>query len=225
MKLWINIVLAFCLCASIFAQGRFAKVTSVIDGDTIIIDGKSYVRYLSIDCPEDKTSTWGRAAYDLNRRLVEGRKIYLEFDESRTDRYGRLLAYVFSGATLVNAELIRHGFARAVIIEPNIRYRDLILALEDEARQAKRGIWSGKTPPATVVVPSAPTSGKSKKETSSQTTPLPSGKYYVASKYSEVFHRPDCEWAKKIRPDNLIIFKTREEAIKSGRRPCKVCNP
>jgi methylphosphotriester-DNA--protein-cysteine methyltransferase len=41
----------------------------------------------------------------------------------------------------------------------------------------------------------------------------------------EVFHRPDCEWAKKINPQNLVGFKTREDAIKSGKRPCKVCKP
>lgn len=48
---------------------------------------------------------------------------------------------------------------------------------------------------------------------------------YVASVNSEVFHRPDCEWAKKISPRNLVGFKTREDVIKSGRRPCKVCRP
>jgi hypothetical protein len=48
---------------------------------------------------------------------------------------------------------------------------------------------------------------------------------YVASAQREAFHRPDCEWAKKISPQNLVGFKTREDAIKSGRRPCKVCEP
>ena len=48
---------------------------------------------------------------------------------------------------------------------------------------------------------------------------------YVASKKSEVFHSPDCKWAKKISPKNLIGFKSREQALNSGRRPCKVCKP
>jgi len=48
---------------------------------------------------------------------------------------------------------------------------------------------------------------------------------YVASAQREVFHRPDCEWAKKISPHNLVGFKTREEAIKSGRKPCRICRP
>jgi methylphosphotriester-DNA--protein-cysteine methyltransferase len=48
---------------------------------------------------------------------------------------------------------------------------------------------------------------------------------YIASVNSEVFHRPACKWAKKIYPRNLVGFKTREDAINSGRSPCKVCKP
>jgi hypothetical protein len=48
---------------------------------------------------------------------------------------------------------------------------------------------------------------------------------YVASAQREVFHRSNCEWAKKISPHNLVGFKSREDAINSGRRPCKVCKP
>ena len=48
---------------------------------------------------------------------------------------------------------------------------------------------------------------------------------YVASVNSEVFHQPNCKWAKKISPRNLVGFKTREDAIKSGHRPCKMCKP
>ncbi|MBW2004081.1 MAG: hypothetical protein JRI72_05620 [Deltaproteobacteria bacterium] len=47
----------------------------------------------------------------------------------------------------------------------------------------------------------------------------------MASRNSKVFHRPDCKWAKKIKAGNLIGFKSREEAVKSGRRPCKSCGP
>jgi len=48
---------------------------------------------------------------------------------------------------------------------------------------------------------------------------------YVASKNSQVFHRPDCRSAKRISAENLVFYKTREEAIKAGKRPCKVCSP
>jgi hypothetical protein len=48
---------------------------------------------------------------------------------------------------------------------------------------------------------------------------------YVASKSSNVFHRPNCRWAKNISPDNLVEYKNRDEAIKAGKRPCKSCRP
>jgi hypothetical protein len=48
---------------------------------------------------------------------------------------------------------------------------------------------------------------------------------YVASKKSKIFHKPDCLWAKRISPENLIKFTSREEAVKAGCRPCKRCEP
>ena len=48
---------------------------------------------------------------------------------------------------------------------------------------------------------------------------------YVASKNSEVFHKPDCNWAKKIKPENLTGYNNRNEALKAGKRPCKRCKP
>ena len=48
---------------------------------------------------------------------------------------------------------------------------------------------------------------------------------YVASKNSNVFHKPDCRWAKKISSENLVGYNSREEAIKAGKRPCRWCKP
>jgi hypothetical protein len=48
---------------------------------------------------------------------------------------------------------------------------------------------------------------------------------FVASKNSNIFHKPDCRWAGNISQGNLIKYKSREEAIKAGKRPCKTCNP
>jgi hypothetical protein len=62
-----------------------------------------------------------------------------------------------------------------------------------------------------------------------QTTPVvktTAAKYkYVASKNSKVFHKPDCRWAKRIKPANLVTYSSRAEAIEAGKRPCKVCKP
>ena len=57
------------------------------------------------------------------------------------DRYGRLLAYVWLGDTMVNAELVRRGYAQVMTVPPNVRYQDLFLKLQREARDAGRGLW------------------------------------------------------------------------------------
>ena len=48
---------------------------------------------------------------------------------------------------------------------------------------------------------------------------------YVASARKVPFHKVSCRWAQKISPSNAVYYNTREEAIRSGRRPCKVCRP
>lgn len=48
---------------------------------------------------------------------------------------------------------------------------------------------------------------------------------FVASKKSKVFHKPDCPFARRISPENLVTYKTRDEAINAGKRPCKRCKP
>jgi micrococcal nuclease len=127
-----------------------AAVVEVVDGDTIKIDVGGQiktVRYIGIDCPEtvDPNSPveWmGPEARDANRELVGGKAVYLEKDVSETDKYGRLLRYVFlENGTCVNAELVRIGYAQVSTQPPDVRYQDLFLSAQREARQAARGLW------------------------------------------------------------------------------------
>lgn len=48
---------------------------------------------------------------------------------------------------------------------------------------------------------------------------------YVSSKNSKVFHRPQCRSVKRIKPENLVGYNSRDEVIQAGKRPCKVCKP
>lgn len=48
---------------------------------------------------------------------------------------------------------------------------------------------------------------------------------FWGSKNSNKYHYPDCRWAQKISPHNLVKFNSPEEAVKSGYIPCKVCRP
>ena len=136
----ILLLLTLCSCST---SPDIARVTQVIDGDTIIIQGGSRVRYIGIDTPElyPKLEALGMEAWQANRDLVEGKEVYLERDVSQTDKYGRLLRYVYVDNVFVNGELVRMGLAYAKAYPPDTKYQDYLEKLETEARQAGRGIW------------------------------------------------------------------------------------
>ena len=90
-------------------NGR-SKVVRVVDGDTIKVSGGRRVRYVGIDTPEVGEDP---EATDFNRSLVGGRVVYLQRDVSDEDRFKRLLRFVYADGILVNAELVREGYARA----------------------------------------------------------------------------------------------------------------
>jgi micrococcal nuclease len=131
------------------APTQEAAVVYVDDGDTIDVrlgDRVERVRYIGIDAPEIAHDgvggeRGGAAATELNARFVMGRRVGLELDQEIRDRYGRLLAYVWVGPVMVNLEMARQGYARALTIPPNVRYRRLFVRAEAEARAAGRGIW------------------------------------------------------------------------------------
>jgi len=119
------------------------KVIRVIDGDTIEIAGGERVRYIGIDTPEVYPSVehYGMEAWAKNRDLVEGKVVTLERDVSDRDRYDRLLRYVYVDGVSVNAELVRLGYARAISYPPDTKHTELFEQLEEEAREARRGLW------------------------------------------------------------------------------------
>ena len=115
----------------------------MIDSDTIVVAGGRRVRYIGVDTPEvgDDPEHYGPEAAIFNDQLVERRKVYLEKDVSEKDRFGRLLRFVYAGGILVNAELVREGYARAKVYPPETPHAQCFAALEQEAREGMRGIW------------------------------------------------------------------------------------
>ena len=116
------------------------RVTGVIDGDTIVIQGGQHVRYIGIDAPE-KGQTYYQEAKQTNRDLVQDKEIRLEKDLTDKDRYGRLLRYVYVDDTLINAEMVKSGYAYAKAYPPDIKYQVYLEAMEKEARLIQRGMW------------------------------------------------------------------------------------
>ncbi|MBS3978136.1 MAG: thermonuclease family protein [Syntrophomonadaceae bacterium] len=130
-------------------QGYFT-VTRVIDGDTFAIkiqDKEERVRLIGVDTPETKgpgkeLEPYGVEAKDFTRRLLQGKRVRLELDVREKDRHGRILAYAYlSDGTFVNAKLVQEGYARVMTVPPNVRFADLFLQLEREARVDRRGLW------------------------------------------------------------------------------------
>ena len=144
-RIWLSAIILFilplCACSS---PPEIARVTQVIDGDTIIIDTGHRVRYIGIDTPEvhPELEAYGMEAWQVNRRLVEGKEVRLERDVSETDKYGRLLRYVYVDNIFVNAELVRQGLAEAKAYPPDTKYQGYLEQMEAEAREAGRGIWA-----------------------------------------------------------------------------------
>ena len=95
-----------------------------------------------MDTPERGDYFFSEAT-EANRALVEGQQVILVKDVSETDRYGRLLRYIYlENGTFVNAELVRQGYAVIATFPPDVRHQELFLELEREAREAGRGLWA-----------------------------------------------------------------------------------
>lgn len=122
-------------------------VSKIIDGDTIELKNGQKIRYIGIDTPETvdpkrPDMCFGKQASDKNRELVEGKSVRLEKDVSETDRFGRLLRYVYVGEIFVNDYLVREGFAHASSYPPDVKFQDKFSEAQREAEANSRGLWS-----------------------------------------------------------------------------------
>jgi micrococcal nuclease len=119
-------------------------VSRVVDGDTFYCRDGRKVRLIGVDSPELAQGDPGRAARDaLGRLLPQGSAVRLEEDATHTDRYGRVLAWVWSDAGLVNEALVRGGWAVLYTVPPNVKYASRVERAQKQAREARAGLWSG----------------------------------------------------------------------------------
>ncbi|MFC1919691.1 thermonuclease family protein [Chloroflexota bacterium] len=117
-----------------------AIVAFVIDGDTIELEDGRRIRYLGIDTPESDESYYSEAT-EKNIELVEGKLVRLQQGNRDMDEYGRFLRYVYADGVFVNAELVAQGYAKAYIFDPNERYAQILVQLEQYAKLRHMGLW------------------------------------------------------------------------------------
>lgn len=135
-------------------------VNRVVDGDTLRLETGERVRLIGIDTPEIHESAklnrdsvrsgqsksaiqkLGRQSYEFTRQLVEGKRVSLEFDVEKKDKYNRILAYVYlKDGTFVNAKIVEEGYASLMTYPPNVKYADLFQHLYRQARENRQGLW------------------------------------------------------------------------------------
>lgn len=135
------------------SSAQLVNVSKVIDGDTIELEDGQKVRYIGIDTPElrhakKSVRCFGREARDRNKELVEGKLVRLEKDISETDRYWRLLRYVYvpteasPSGLFVNEFLVREGYAYASTFPPDVKYTVNFNTLQKEAQINQLGLWN-----------------------------------------------------------------------------------
>ena len=153
--------LAVAICISFPSSAvDLYKVIRIVDGDTIQLNDGQVVRLIGVDTPEHHHSkklrrdaersqrdietiqALGKQSTEFTRQLVLGKKVRIEYDKQRTDRYGRTLGYLFlPDGTFVNEEIIKQGYGSAYTKYP-FKYMEQFRAAERNARDKKRGLWA-----------------------------------------------------------------------------------
>jgi micrococcal nuclease len=117
-------------------------VLRVADGDTFTCRDGRKVRLIGVDSPEGRQQFGSVARHALLKMLPFGTAVRLERDVAPTDRYGRLLAYVWVGSTLVNEAMVRDGWAVLYTVPPNVKYAERFSRAQNEARTKGAGLWA-----------------------------------------------------------------------------------
>lgn len=171
------------------------KVTRVIDGDTIELNNFQKVRFSGINTPETGECYYQEAKTRLGELLL-GKDVMLEKDKTNIDKYDRELRYVYVNGLMTNSIMVEEGYARVFdkYKDDTKKYEEL-KKIEETAKSKKLGVWGCEE----------------KKEEC----------LYVGSKNSKTYHKPDCKWAKKIKPENIVCYKSEPEV--KGLNPCNTC--
>ena len=124
-----------------------AVVKRVVDGDTLLLANDKRVRLIGVNTPEtvkpnSPVEAYGKEASEYTKKMLTGKTVYLEKDAGDTDKYGRLLRYVYTeDGKMFNEVLVQEGYAQVMTIQPNVKYQDRFVEAQRQAREGKKGLW------------------------------------------------------------------------------------
>ena len=187
--------LLFIFLASTFSLTQ-ATVQHVIDGDTIVLSCGERVRFIGLDAPEIGEPGADEATQFV-RELVEGKTVWLEADGADRDRWGRLRRYVW--------------------LQQPANPQD-----ETQIRQYQLNALLIAAGHATVMILGNVRNEALFRQLEAAAQPAPQFRF-IGNRNSQIFHILECRTLPA--PQNRHVFLTREDAIRSGYRPCQRCNP
>lgn len=180
------------------------QVTGIIDGDTVEVryDGKlTRVVLIGVDTPVE---AFGKEATAFTRNLLLGESVYLRFDGDRTDKDGRLLAYLYRApdGLFVNLEVVRQGYGKVYTVFP-FKHKALFQHYSGQAQNAGRGLWG--------------VGGAGQQQVQPEEVPRTQTVYITRT--GSKYHRDSCRYLKYSK-----IAISLEKA-KQSYGPCSVCRP
>jgi endonuclease YncB( thermonuclease family) len=120
-----------------------ATVTSVYDGDTLTLSTGDRVRLKWVNTPELKPpEQYAVEAREATKAFVSGKTVELGYGGTTRDGYGRLVASVEVDGKLLSEHLLELGLGHLFVIPPDETDLSALIAAQERARQARRGIWS-----------------------------------------------------------------------------------
>jgi micrococcal nuclease len=192
----------------------------VVDGDTIHLSDGRKVRLIGVDTPETvhpskPVERFGKEASAYTKALVEGKEVVLDYDQEKTDKYGRTLAYVYlKDGTHVNAAIIQNGYGFAYTKYP-FKYMEQFRNLERIAREQKKGLWADETQTANGISQPVP---QINPINSSVSNTQSNEQLVFVTKSGTKYHKQNCSYLKS----NGGSFDIKQAEM-SGYGPCSKC--
>ena len=174
-------------------------VVKIIDGDTFILRNGETVRMIGIDAPEKGSYYYEESKARLSE-LIHNKSVTLAKDKSNKDKYGRLLRYVYFNGTFINLVMVEEGFAKASPYAPDLTFKDEFQTAENTAKEHQLAVWTE----GLIENPACTALG------------CEIGSQWAGSTKSNKYHPCESRFARMISPENIICFKTEQEAADAG---------